>query len=66
MKKKHRATKAQKLARKRNWSKGLIMCTISQIESMKKTKSCSFAEQMKILKCKRMLEEIIKDWKPVL
>jgi len=59
-------TAPQKKALKRNWCKGLITCNIKHIEQITENKSLSFPEQMKILKCKRIFEELLKEWEPVL
>lgn len=59
-------TKKQKKAFARNWSKGIIIGVIKNFNTVKQSEGLSFKEQMKIIKCKKILEEIIKDWKPSL
>lgn len=66
MKKKKVLSTKQKIANERNWSKGIIVGTIKHINKMKQSKGLSFAEQMKLLKCKKLFEELLSDWKPTI
>lgn len=59
-------TPAQKKALKRNWSKGIITSMLKHTNQMKNSKALTFAEQMKLLKCKVVFEEILDDWKPTI
>ena len=66
MKIKSKKTKAQQKAIKRNWHKGIITSMLVHTEKMKNSNRLTFAEQMKIMKCKAILKELLADWKPTL
>ena len=66
MKTKRKLSVAQTKASKRNWHKGIISSMVSHANNMKKSRSLTFAEQMKVLKCKTILEELLEDWKPTI
>jgi hypothetical protein len=50
----------------RNWSKGIIVGTLKNFVKIRSLKSLSMAEQLKLIKAKKLLEEILTDWKPTL
>ena len=66
MKRKRKLTQAQKDASERNWRKGTLKGMLSHTIRMKNSKMLTFAEQMKILKCRSILEEVLEDWKPTI
>ncbi len=66
MKKKRIQSQAQQKASKRNWCKGLVTCQLKHCRQLKESKGLSFAEQMKVLQCKKILEEMLMEWEPVL
>lgn len=66
MKIKRKLTKAQQAATKRNWHKGIISGMLKHTINMKNSNRLTFAEQVKIFKCKSILEEILADWKPTI
>ncbi len=50
----------------RNWSKGIIVGTLKNFAKIRSLKSLSIAEQIKLANAKKLLEEILTDWKPTL
>jgi hypothetical protein len=50
----------------RNWSKGIIVGTLKNFVKIRSLKSLSGLEQIKLIKAKKLLEEILTDWKPTL
>ena len=66
MKKKRIQSPKQKKALARNWCKGLITCNIKHLDQAITSKGLSFSEQMKVLKCKRIFEDMLKEWEPML
>ena len=54
----------------RNWSKGILVGTLTHFAKMqnlnKLHKALSMTEQLKLIKAKKLLEEILTDWKPTL
>ncbi|MDA3808344.1 MAG: hypothetical protein PF440_10605 [Thiomicrorhabdus sp.] len=50
----------------RNWSKGIIVGTLKNFAKIRSLKSLSMAEQLKLIKAKKLLEETLADWKPTL
>jgi hypothetical protein len=50
----------------RNWSKGILVGALKNFAKIRSLKSLSMAEQLKLIKAKKLLEEILTDWKPTL
>jgi hypothetical protein len=63
---KNKVSFSQNKALQRNWSKGIIVGTLKNFTKMREFKAMSIREQLKLANAKKLLEEILTDWKPTL
>lgn len=59
-------TKKQRKAHNRNWSKGLLTGMVKNLNNIKQLDGLSLSEQMKILSCKKIINDMLTNWKPTL
>ena len=63
MKIKRKMTKNQRKALRRNWSKGIITGSKNNFTKIRKSKIVSFSEQLMLLQCEKLMQEILDNWK---
>jgi len=62
----HTKTKKQNQASKRNWYKGLIACMYSHANTMAHSRRLTNKENAQLLKCRKLLKEVLDNWKSTL
>jgi len=60
--KSHRPSEAQRWARKRNWSKGMVVGMIGIINTLTKNKILTVGEQVALNVLQKRMREIIEEW----